>query len=443
MKRHVAATIAVVMLVLGAAAAFAQPQVSEKKEIAIFSLGFYGWDIPRETLGTIDIDIQRVFLDLGRFTIIGMEQRFSAGAVDDFIAVLRKIKEENFVLPEKYQFGEAFLTEADFNKLVGAFIIAVPVVTSYDSQFVDGKTWETHIKTNVSFIDVGAGTLLGIANVETSGSSKETQYKSIQSAIDGIPGQLDYEIRSIPAFQISTRILAANGSNVDIQLGADMGLKVGDEYSVIVAEMLEGIVDEREAGLIIIREVGSARSKGTVLYSDIQLGKDVQLKEIPRMGVDFGLYAHSYSFIVGPVDPRTGIAVGFRTEMTRGFYSIRPYAAFQAVLDSDWLIPISLIVGGEYTVYAGRLEFGGRAGVSGSTPLLFLIAQEEYGVTDDTWLTHYGVSVGGYASYLFSRDMKFFVDVQVDFNLGVLDGWGSGFDTYGGAQIGVGVTFKQ
>lgn len=79
MKTRFRIALAVLVLVALAANAFAQPQVSEKKELAIFSLGYYGWNIPLETLGTIDIDIQRVFVDLGRFTIIGMQQRFSSG----------------------------------------------------------------------------------------------------------------------------------------------------------------------------------------------------------------------------------------------------------------------------------------------------------------------------------------------------------------------------
>ena len=52
--------------------AAAAPTVSEKKDVAIFALGYYGWAIPLETLGSIDMEIQKVFVDLGRFNIIGV-----------------------------------------------------------------------------------------------------------------------------------------------------------------------------------------------------------------------------------------------------------------------------------------------------------------------------------------------------------------------------------
>lgn len=440
MKRALTTAVAAFLLAALAAPAFGQAQVSEKKEIAIFSLGYYGYSIPRETLGTIDVDIQRVFLDLGRFTIFGMEKRFSTQDVDQFIAILKKSKEANFVLPEKYQFGEAFLTEADFNKLVGAFIIAVPVVTSFNSQFVDGKEWRTDIKTNVSFINVADGTLMGIADVETQGSSRETQYKSIQQAIDGIPMQLQFEIRSISAFQNLTRVLAAGPGGVDIQLGKDMGIKKGDEYAIIAVEELEGIKDEREVGLIMIKDVGTARSKGIVMYSKVPVVKDVQLREIPRQGFDMTLYGHSYAYF----DEFMGssLAFGARAEMTRGFFGLRPFAAIQLITDSDMLFPINVIIGGQYSLYLRRLELGGRLGGGGSTNVLVRLLQGEFSTDDDEWFTHYGLSAGAYLSYLVTRDFKVLVDAQADYMFGLLDAFGGAFSSYGGVQIGVGASFK-
>ncbi len=444
MKRSFSAILAVILVIAISAPAFGQAQISEKKEIAIFSLGFYGYDIPQETLGTIDIDIQRVFLDLGRFTIFGMEKRFSTSAVDEFVTILKKMKESTFVLPEKYQFGEAFLTEADFNKLVGAFIIAVPVVTSYNSQFVENKEWRTDIKTNVSFIDVSTGTMIGIANVETQGTSRETQYKSIQSAIAGIPMQLQFEIRKVPQFQNVTRVLASGSDGVDIQLGKDMGIKMGDEYAVIVSDTLEGLVDEKEVGLILIKEVGSTRSKGTVLYSKVPLEKDVQLREIPRLGADLAVYAHSYTYIDGGVDYLSSFVVGARAELTRGFYNARPYAAVQIIADTSMWLPINVIIGGEYSMFLRRLEIGGRAGVAGSTNAIIRLIEDSASTSDDPWFTHYGVSAGAYISWLFSRDLKIFIEVQGDYMLGIADVLLNGsFGSYGGYQIGLGATFKM
>ncbi len=440
MKRSLTIVLAALLLAAMISPAVAQPKVSEKQEIAIFSLGYYGWNIPRETLGTIDVDIQRVFLDLGRFTIFGMEQRFSTSDVAQFIDILKKTKEANFVLPEKYQFGEAFLTEADFNKLVGAFIIAVPVVTSFDSQYVNNKEWQTSIKTNVSFIDVSSGTMIGIANVETQGTSRETQFKSIQDAINGIPMQLQFEIRKISQFQNVTRVLASGAGGVDIQLGQDMGIKKGDEYAVIVSDTLEGLTNEREAGLILIKDVGTTRSKGTILYSGVPVVKDVQLREIPRLGADLALYAHTYNYLDASMG--TSFVIGARAELTRGFYNVRPYAAVQMITDSSMWLPINVIVGGQYSIFMRRLEAGARAGVAGSTNAIVRIIEDYASNSDDPWFTHYGVSGGAYVSWLFNRDMKLFVEVQGDYMLGLADSLGGSFSSYGGYQIGLGAAFK-
>lgn len=442
MRRSTIAALAVFMLVIAAAGAFAQPTVSEKKELAIFALGYSGWAIPLETLGTIDMDIQRVFLDLGRFTIFGMEKRFAAQDVDQFITILKGIKEKTFVLPEKYQFYEAFLTEAEFERLIGAFIIAVPVVTSFDSQLVDGKDWETNIKTNVSFIDVANGQLIGIANVETSGSSRETQYKSIQEAIAGIPMQLQYEIRKIPAFTLSTRVLGMAGGEVKIQLGTNMGIKPGDEYAVIVGGEYEGFKDEREEGLILIKSAGPEVSTGTILYSGIKVEKDTQLREIPRQGADLAVYGHTYSVLDGAFSSDSSFLLGARAELTRGFYNVKPYAAVQIIFDTDMWLPINAIVGAEYSVYLRRLEVGVRGGLAGSTNAIIRLIEDAASTSDDPWFTHYGISAGAYLSYLITRDIKVFAEAQFDYMLGIADGLGGSFSSYGGTQLGAGVTIK-
>ena len=41
-------------------------------------------------------------------------------------------------MPDKFTFGEATLTEAEFNKLVGAFIVATPIVSEFNSRYDQG-----------------------------------------------------------------------------------------------------------------------------------------------------------------------------------------------------------------------------------------------------------------------------------------------------------------
>ena len=43
-------------------------------------------------------------------------------------------------MPDKFTFGEATLTEAEFNKLVGAFIVATPIVSEFNSRYNKDKS---------------------------------------------------------------------------------------------------------------------------------------------------------------------------------------------------------------------------------------------------------------------------------------------------------------
>jgi len=252
--------------------------------------------------------------------------------------------------------------------------------------------------------------------------------------------QLQFEIRSISQFQNVTRVLANSAGGVDIQLGKDMGIKKGDEYAIFESDNLEGFVDEREVGLILIKDVGSTRSKGTILFSSIPVVKDVQLREIPRLGADLAVYGHNYVYVDGVGDNDTSFVVGARGEATRGFYNIRPYAAIQAIVDLSKWIPLNVIGGVQYSLFLRRLEFGGRAGFAGGSNALVKILEENFSSTDDPWFTQLGISGGAYASYLFSRDFKFFIEAQFDYLFGLTEE--PIFGSYGGYQIGLGASFK-
>jgi len=418
----------------------AQPVVSEKQDIAIFALGYYGWSIPTQALASIDGQIQKVFSDLGRFTILGVSQRLSAGGLDRFIDIMKQAKQKTFVMPEKYQFGEAFLTEAEFNRLVGAFIVVAPVVTEFNS-FYNTKNlqWETSLKTNVTFIDVASGgAVIAIKSVSSTGTDKQNQFKSISSAIDSIPGQLQYEIRSIPQFQINTRILSASGSKVRLQLGANMGIRKGDEYAIIQKATVEGFDDSREAGLIVIADVGQEVSTGEVLYSGMKLGKDTQLREIPHVGTELDLYLHSVGDVFVP---------GLRMTASRGFYGFRPLASIQipVSLMSSFLfygvyaveiIPINVLVGGEYAMNMGRLSVAPNA----SMGLSYYHVTSTFISTDTDFLSHIGAQIGGRVSYLFNRNTRAFVDLGIEYWLAMTNFFGN--ESYGGAMFGAGVTFK-
>jgi hypothetical protein len=282
---------------------------------------------------------------------------------------------------------------------------------------------------------------MGIASIQTSGTDKNNQLQSISAAIQGIPMQLQFEIRKIPAFQINTRILAVSGSEIKLQLGQNMGIKKGDEYSVIVGGMVEGFKDEREAGLIQIKDVGSEVSTGQVIYaSGGTLAKDAQLREIPRLGVDFEPYLH---IIQSPGDTTTGATVpGMRAVVSRGFYGFRPYVGIQIPLGQIWnfgtifAIPVSVVAGGEYEMHLGRLTITPYGGV-GVTYLYVSEAISGYG-SDTNFFPHVGAQAYVNLSYLITRDMRIYAEGGYEYWLHI----SQFFADYGGLGLGAGVAFK-
>jgi hypothetical protein len=440
MKKRATIAIVLALIVMNLASYAQAPTVSEKKDVAILSLGYYGWIIPLEALGSIDSGIQRVFSDLGRFNVIGMTQRLSSADLGEFVAAIKKDKASSFVMPDKYRFGEATFTEGDYNRILGSFLVAVPIITTFNSSYSSsGGRWETRLDTEVTFIDVAAGgSVVGVARVSTTGTDKENQLKSVSGAIDAIPSQLQYEIRSIPAFQINTRILSVSGGEVRLQLGANMGLKKGDEYSVIVTSSLEGLRDEREAGLILIREVGPEISTATILYGGKAMAKDAQLREIPRVGTDVELFLR---YLDGP--GRVHFMPGLRAVPSRGFYGLRPYASVAIPLGvqasalgiSVDVLPINVVVGGQFDLHLGRLTLAPYAGIG----IAYIYSIE--GLTVDTSKNYFpflGGQAGFQASWLVSRDMRVFVEGGAEYWLATNDL----FSSYGGISAGAGVSWK-
>src|SRR5690606_16352229 len=144
----------------------AAQEISQRKDIAIFALNYYGAPPTTDTggsvelkanaktgevslklqgsgsqetdrvfqqaLGSIDSQIRQVFSGLNRFNVIGLPQRLTDGDVQAFIDTIRQFNESNAEIPEEVRFGEVAFTEADFNRLVGAFYVVIPSVIRYD-----------------------------------------------------------------------------------------------------------------------------------------------------------------------------------------------------------------------------------------------------------------------------------------------------------------------
>ena len=450
-------TVLSVAFILGFQIAFAQQKnesapsaaiVSEKQDVAVFALGFRGYDIPEETLATVDAQIQGVFVNLGRFNVFGATERFSSKDAQAFIDSLKNLKEKTTPQPEELKFGDLQMTQELYDKLYGAFVVVIPTVTDYNSQFNKGQNqYETTIRTSFAFINVSTGTTFGFANITSVGTSKENRYKSIRSAVDGLAPQLSFQLRKIDAFTLKTKALRVRGSEVKMQLGRDMGIQVGDEFAVIDKIEIEGFADEEEDGLIVIKNVGPQISTGRAVYAGKTLEEGAQLREIPRMGVELAPYLRYLSYTDG-VEGNTGaLVLGAKAVAARYFYSLRPFVGAQINFDTDLWLPIGMYAGGEFNLFLGRLSLYGSGAIGGASNIVFknveALVEKATGTEDDnTFFSHYGVLAGAGLSILIGRDVKIFAEVGVEYWIGILDNLGGPFSSYGGTSVTAGAALK-
>lgn len=409
-------------------------EISEKKEIAIFGLSYTDWSIPDGAMGLVDQSIQNVFINLKRFDIIGMSYRLDAGDISGFIEEIKRVKESNIEVPEAVRLGEQTFTEADFNRLVGAFLIVVPVMSYYNVAADDGGGYTAEIQTSFTFINVEEGKAFASFQVDTTGSA-DTSKAAVKSAVDAMPIQLSYEIRKIKEFQLKSGILDVNGKEVLIELGANMGIKLGDEFSLTNIVILpSGHSVEKKVGLLVVKEVHEEVSTAQVFYASKKPAVGDQLKEIPRMGFETSMYINYIRQSDSTLEPI--LALGIRQIVARGFYKTRPYFGVEIPLGVDsygFFFPVNIYVGAEMNWYFGRLHFTPAIDVAIGMLIPIVEAFDEYVIYS---------SIGGHArvsvNYMITDDIKLFGEVGYSTMLGI----SSWFDTYRGMLFGGGITFK-
>ncbi len=421
--------LVLIFLFLGISGIFAQ-EVSEKKEIAIFKLSYTDWNMPNEALGMVDQSIQNVFINLGRFNVIGMSYRLKAKDISAFTKKIKEVKSSNIQIPEKVRLGEETFTEADFNKLAGSFIIVVPVVTYFDLKTNDTGTYAAEMETSFTFIKVDEGRAIASFSIKTTGTDK-TDKGAVRNAVEDIPLQLSFQIRKIPVFQLKTGIIDIMGQDVILELGNNMGVKLGDEFRIMNTVVLpSGHTVERSTGLLVVKTVDEDVSTAQIFHASKKPVVGDQLKEVPRLGFESALYVN-YINAYKPV-----FAVGIRQILARGFFSIRPFAGAEVPLGvKDFIIffPVNAYLGGEINWYIRRLHITPSADIAVG---MLIPIDKEY---QDHVLYS---SLGGHArltvSFMVSDSLKIFAEggYAVMQSMNVL------FDSYNGIFAGGGITLK-
>lgn len=463
----------VIIVGLVVAGGVSSQSFSDRQEIAIFRLSYYGqpsYDPPPnvrveirgrrgslsvELRGTgnrsyddlfarafaaVDEEIRSVFVNLGRFDVIGMEQRLTQSTVDDFIAALSDYQADAADLPEAVLLGQQAFTEEDFREVTGGFVVVVPSVAWYQLDRDEEGNFRSEMRTSFTFIDVAERRTFEQFFVETSGYAESPQ-DAVREAVDALAGELSYRVRSMERFRIATGVLDVDGREVVVEFGRNMGLRPGEEYAIVADRVLStGHVATTETGLVLIREVHEEFSYGRVLYASPRARPGDQLREVPRRGFETTVY---YDVLTDGLDVTS--VIGVQATASRGFYAARPRVALEVPLRGvifNAFFPVSLVVGGEWNAYLGRLRLTPSAGIGfgGAIPI----------VDDDDLESFYLSHLGGLArvsgSLLVTRDLLITVHAGFGYWFGLYRGSRSALSgplsSYGGLIVGGGVTLK-
>ncbi len=437
---------AALLAVLLAITSVGAQEISEKKDIAVFNLSYSDYSIPSGALGLVDQSIQNVFVDLGRFNIIGMKYRLESNDIDEFISKIKELKQENVEIPEEVRLGEETFTEADFNQLVGSFIVVVPVM-SYYNVYEEGNDYQAEIQTSFTFIKVDTAETFASFQIDTSASGDNSR-DAVKSAVDMIPIQLQYELRSIPEFQLKTAIVDVVGNEYIMEFGSNMGVQIGDEYVVTREQVLpSGYTRTEEVGLFVIKNVSEQVSTAKKIYSSEKTGIGDQMVEVPRLGFNGSLYAHVLKDDA-PEGTENRFVIGLSATATRGFYNWRPIVGAEVPLGDNFLIwfPVMSYVGMEYNLRLGRLSIAPSAAV-GLGAMVPIIGDEEFRENFD-FLASFGGTAKISVNYLFNRDLMLNLNAGYSMYVGLFDDFYFDGDLYTnpadvqGSFIGAGLTFK-
>ena len=430
---------ALLLILLSAVAVTVYSQeVTERKELAIFSLSHSAWKVPQGTLGLVDDAIKDVFINLGRFDVIGMNYRLTSDDINDFIDRIRAYKEANVEMPESVLLGEEAFTEADFNRLVGSFIVVIPSVTYYRTGRTEGGSFRADIKTSFTFINIEELETIDHFSIDTIGLDPTSIREAVKEAAEDIPVQLTYEIRRMPEFQLKTGIIDIMGQDVLIEFGENMGVKKGDEFAIVRTRILDSghrVTDE--TGLLVIREVKEEVSIAHVVYAKGKPMVGDQVKEVPRLGFDTSLYLHM-AFDLSDIS-RSVIMLGIKQSASRGLYTFRPLISLEIplIITGRYGFPLNLSLGGEINWYIRRFQVVSMAsvGIGG----VFVSSTSTKSASGETAfeLTNAGFKTGVSLNYLLGSRTRMFLDGGYTYWFG----FGLGAN-YGGPFAGFGVQIK-
>ncbi|GAB6089306.1 hypothetical protein [Spirochaeta dissipatitropha] len=375
----------------------------------------------------IDQRIRQVFVNIGRFDVVGESYSIDGEDVDSFVRQIRQFRAESIELSEEVLLGRQAFTESDFNRLADGYYLVIPSVSYYRAELTEDATYRVEIEVSFAFISMETQRTFERFTISSSGTG-ENLSAAISSAISSIPSNLDFRIRTVPEFQIRTGITDIIGRQVLIEFGRNMGLNVGDEFMIVHYRDFGVYTVEEETGLIYITDVRDNFSFGIPIYSNPRPMIGDQLHEVPRSGIEAEFYGgvQSMNLMTDPERIDLLPIIGIKATVSRGFYPVRPIVKvelpfifarddFRSPETGDPFFGVTAAIGAEYLMILGRLRFSPFAMLGITTGRFGLDFEDEETVD----LAGIGINAGARIGWHLSRNSVLYIEPGFSAYIGI------------------------
>jgi hypothetical protein len=387
------------------------------KNIIIFDTYIGDSTIPEEEIDTslklLESRVQKIFLGLAGFDVRLMDYVL---AYEDLMLFLNQVKiytagEQE--LASDVKVGEQIFSQQDFSQIIDSELVIIPLLTSLIREEVINEEMPSKYKVIVSItytvIDIKNAVVLKNIVLESIGYDEDKD-QALADALENIPLQLTYEVRSMDVFSLGAGIVEIIDPDVVIKLGKDAGVSVGDEYSILDSHTEDTAeqTENREKGLIIIHDIEEKVSIGKVIYADDPLTVGTTVKQISRLGLTVIPYVHV------EIDFERFLFNGFsglKFILTKGFFAIQPVLCFEFGLYPferlEAELPLRAYGGLDFNIYLGRFQLAGMVAV-GTEVVTALSADSRVEGFD---FSSFGLAGIATISYLITRDLRLMLDL--------------------------------
>ena len=134
-------SLSILIVLISGAIMFAQDGQSMKeknmKDIATFGTMSTNSEVPVDLMSEIDNQVVTAIEELKRFRVQGLQKyRFQSDDIQEFISTVQKYRlEKGKNQTADQRFAGVSLTGEEFDKLMQAFLVAIPVVSNYTIKY--------------------------------------------------------------------------------------------------------------------------------------------------------------------------------------------------------------------------------------------------------------------------------------------------------------------